>query len=242
MEKFSEPRATWGIHEAFKALIFLFFLDIVFSTVLAFAFSAAGIQTTNLALMSGSLLRSVVMTVWLGWKVRRLGGSWADLGVCGRRPGRQIFWGLAGYLALIPVYLLSLGVLIYILSLFHIKTPVQQPVQILYTEPNAAAVMGFAVFMGILGPWFEEIFFRGFIYPAFKNRVGVVRGILASSVLFAALHGHGIAFIPILILGIALNILYERSGSIIPGAVLHMTHNSVMLAFAMAIRQGVGTA
>lgn len=237
MDRFGSPRVSWGLNEAFKAVVLLFFLDLVFSSALAYVFTLAGAQTTNTALITGSLLRSVVVLLYLRRTARRFGAGWSDLGICLHRPGKQVLWGLAGYLAMIPVYLLVLGVLVSLLSLFHLKTPVQTPVQILYTETNTAAVMGFALFMGILGPWFEEIFFRGFLYPVFKNRVGVFRGTLAASVLFAALHGHGIAFAPILVLGLALNVLYERSGSILPGAVLHMTHNCAMLALTLVIRQ-----
>ncbi len=239
MDRYNTPRTPWGIQDAFRAVVLLFFLDLVFSTAIGAVFGWLGIQTTHWALMLGALLRSGVLIVYLGAAVRRHGGSWKDLGICGNRLGSQAVWGLGGYLAMIPVYLGVLAVLAAALNFFQIQMPVQTPVQILYTESNTAAVMGFAFFMGILGPWFEEIFFRGFIYPAFKNRLGTVRAVVAVSVIFAALHAHGIAFMPILVLGLALNVLYERSGSIIPGAVLHMTHNCAMLALTLVIRQAM---
>lgn len=237
MERFGSPRTPWGLNEAFKAMVLMFFLDLVLSAGFSYVFSLLGADTTNLALMTGILARSILMIGYLGWVARKRGIGWSDLGLCPNRPWKQVLWGLAGYLAMIPVYLLVLAVLVVVLKFFHIETPVQTPVQILYTESNTAAVMAFVFFMGILGPWFEEILFRGFVYPAFRARMGVRFGILASSVLFAALHGHGIAFAPILVLGLALHLLYERSGSVIPGAVLHMTHNSAMLLLTLGIRQ-----
>ena len=236
MERFGSPRLLWGASEAFKAMVLLFFLDLVFSSALGFIFSWFKLGSLNLALMSASFVRSVLVLVFLGYLVRRLGGNWTDLGWNLRRVWAQGLWGLAGYLAMIPVYAAVLGILMTVLSLLKMQTPVQTPVQVLYTEPNAAALWGFAVFMGVLGPWFEEIFFRGFLYPVFKARTGMWRGAFITSALFAALHGHGIAFVPILVLGLALNLLYERSGSVVPGAVLHMTHNCAMLAATFWIK------
>lgn len=239
MDRFNAPRTPWGIHDAFKAVVLLFFLDLVFAAALGAVFGWFGMAETHWALMLGALLRSAVLILYLGAVARRHGGGWRDLGICANRPWSQAAWGLGGYLAMIPVYLAVLAALAGILNLFQIKMPVQTPVQILYTESNTTAVMAFAFFMGILGPWFEEVFFRGFIYPAFRNRLGSVRAVVAVSLIFAALHAHGIAFVPIFVLGLALNILYERSGSIVPGAVLHMTHNSAMLALTLMIRQAV---
>jgi membrane protease YdiL (CAAX protease family) len=236
MERFGSPRLLWGASEAIKAMVLLFFLDLVFSSALGFIFSYFKLGSLNLALMTGSFLRSVFVLAFLGRLIRRLGGDWKDLGWNFLRGWTQSFWGLAGYLAMIPVYAAMLGLLMTVLSLLKIQPPVQTPVQVLYTEPNAAALLGFAVFVGVLGPWFEEIFFRGFLYPVFKARTGMWRGALITSVIFAALHGHGIAFVPILVLGLALNLLYERSGSVVPGAVLHMTHNCLMLAATFWIK------
>lgn len=239
MERFNEPAAPWGLHEAFKAVVLLFFLDLVLGAALGALFEWMGGGRTHLAVMLAAALRSVAMLIYLGRVVRRYGGGWKDLGLCFRHPWKQTVWGWAGYLAMIPVYLIVLAAVVGTMSFFHLKTPVQTPVQILYTESDPRAVLGFALFMGIAGPWFEEILFRGFIYPAFRNRSGAVRGILATSFLFAALHGHGVAFVPILVLGLALNLLYARGGSILPGAVLHMTHNSAMLALTLAVRNGL---
>lgn len=239
MDRFNEPRLLWGANEVFKAMVLLFFLDLTFSSALAFVFSWLKLGSMNGALMSGSFLRSVLVLIFLFRTARRAGGGPADLGWRLERGWTQAGWGLAGYLAMIPVYAATLTALMTVLSLWKVQTPVQTPVQVLYTEPSVSALWGFALFMGVLGPWFEEILFRGFLYPVFRARAGRWRGMLITSVLFAALHGHGIAFVPILVLGLALNLLYERSGSVVPGAVLHMTHNSAMLAVTFWIKGAV---
>lgn len=236
MDRFGSPRPGWGMNDAFRAVVLMFFLDLLLSSVFSYWLKRGGIDSINMAFMAGALVRSAVILFCLDRMIRRRGMSWEDLGLCLKRPWRQAFWGLAGYLAMIPIYVLILAVMTAVLNHFAIKAPVQTPVQMLFTEASVLNVAGFVLFMGVLGPWFEEILFRGYVYPAFKSRLGVRYGILVSSVLFAALHGHGIAFAPILVLGITLHLLYERSGSILPGAVLHMTHNSAMLLLTLGIR------
>jgi hypothetical protein len=238
IRRFQTPNTPWGLGEVFKVLVLMFFLDLVVSYAIGLTLTLMRLQAVNEALVGASFVRSIIIVFYLRSLVRgRYAGSWADLGFCRSNLPQQARTGLGGYLAMIPIYLLALGLLLVILNLFNLESPVQSPVQVLYTEKNAVSAIAFAIFMGILGPWFEEIVFRGFMYPAFKNRMGVRVGILASAVIFAALHGHGVAFVPILILGLALNVLYERSGSIVPGAVLHMTHNSAMLLITMTIKQ-----
>jgi uncharacterized protein len=79
----------------------------------------------------------------------------------------------------------------------------------------------------------EEIFFRGFMYNAFKKRMGVFWGIAITAVVFSLLHAHWVGFIPILILGVLLTYLYEKTGSLVPSMTVHILHNlaSVFMVF-----------
>ena len=101
-------------------------------------------------------------------------------------------------------------------------------------------VLLFGVFMGIVGPFFEEVLFRGFLYQALRKRTGVLWGIVLTSVIFAVLHVHWIALFPIFLLGVILNLLFEKTGSILPGVVMHMTHNMVMLMITLQLKDMLG--
>ncbi len=78
----------------------------------------------------------------------------------------------------------------------------------------------------VLAPLVEEMFFRGFLFPAFRQRYGWVKALLLSSGLFALAHGDPAAFIPIFLLGCVLAYVYHRSGSIWPGIILHFLVNA----------------
>jgi hypothetical protein len=48
---------------------------------------------------------------------------------------------------------------------------------------------------------------------------------LVSSAVFAAVHLNWTGFLPVLVLGIALCVVYERTGSLLPGMVAHGAFN-----------------
>jgi len=80
----------------------------------------------------------------------------------------------------------------------------------------------------------EEICFRGMVYGGLRNGLGVLPAALISGAVFGGLHAlTGISAVPVLIgLGVALALLYEKTGSIVPGIILHAINNSLALAVA----------
>lgn len=91
-----------------------------------------------------------------------------------------------------------------------------------------------------LAPLVEEFIFRFFIYGVVKRYVGRAAGILASALLFAAVHAHLPSFAPLFVLGTCLAIAYEWSGSILVPMTMHALFNAftlTALAFPEVIRQ-----
>jgi membrane protease YdiL (CAAX protease family) len=78
----------------------------------------------------------------------------------------------------------------------------------------------------------EELCFRGLLFGGLRERLPRVPAALAAGVVFGALHAFtGISAVPPLIaLGFVFCLLYEKTGSIVPGILLHMLNNSVALA------------
>ena len=80
----------------------------------------------------------------------------------------------------------------------------------------------------IFGPIMEEICFRGLILEGLlKTRCRPWLAILISALLFALLHGLGANFVTAMLFGILVGWLYWRTGSIIPGIIIHITNNSL---------------
>ena len=82
----------------------------------------------------------------------------------------------------------------------------------------------------------EEVCFRGMLYGGLRTRMGPIPGALISAGLWGVLHATtGLSAVPVLIvLGIALALLYEKTGSIVPGIILHAINNSLALAVLLS--------
>ena len=96
---------------------------------------------------------------------------------------------------------------------------------------NARIISFFALV--VIPPIVEEILFRGFMFPAFAGKVGIFFGALFSSMLFGIAHLQANVGVYTIVLGLLLCYMYKRTGSIIPGMVLHMINNYVAFAALM---------
>ena len=80
----------------------------------------------------------------------------------------------------------------------------------------------------IFAPLGEEIGFRGLILGGLlKTRCRPWIAILISGLIFALFHGFGAQFVTALLFGILVGWLYWRTGSIIPGIIIHIANNSL---------------
>jgi hypothetical protein len=80
----------------------------------------------------------------------------------------------------------------------------------------------------IFAPIGEEIGFRGIILGGLlKTRCRPWIAILISAIVFASFHGFGVHFVTAMLFGILVGWLYWRTGSIIPGIIIHITNNSL---------------
>ena len=77
----------------------------------------------------------------------------------------------------------------------------------------------------------EELCFRGFLFGGLREKMPRYAAALIAGLIFGALHAlTGISAVPPLIaFGFFLCLLYEKTGSILPGIILHMLNNSVAL-------------
>lgn len=85
--------------------------------------------------------------------------------------------------------------------------------------------------IAILAPASEEVCFRGMLYGGLRERLPRIAAALLSAAIFGGLHAFiGVSAVPPLIaFGFLLSLLYEKTGSIVPGILLHMLNNCVAL-------------
>jgi hypothetical protein len=125
-----------------------------------------------------------------------------------------------------PALAISLGMLGYVL-----KTPPVSPIPNLITDRSSLiAVLLFAV---LVGPIFEEMVFRGFLFPLIARSLGPGMGIILTAIPFALLHvvTYGVVWQTLAIVGlagIAFGIARERTGSTAASAMLHVGYNGTL--------------
>ncbi len=89
----------------------------------------------------------------------------------------------------------------------------------------------------------EELFFRGLLFRSFRGAMSPAATVVLTGVLFGAFHlitssGLGLSrLLPTTLMGLALGWVCLRSGSVIPGMVLHFLHNSLSLTLAYFQRE-----
>ena len=84
----------------------------------------------------------------------------------------------------------------------------------------------------IVAPFSEEVLFRGFLQKFLENHwQDITKAVLVTSMFFAAVHMNPGWIIQIYLLGIILGYLAWRTGSIIPGLILHALNNGMALCF-----------
>jgi uncharacterized protein len=119
--------------------------------------------------------------------------------------------------------------LIYIAA-FH-PNQTQTTLEDLGAGNSTALTVLIGVLVVGIAPAVEEFFFRGFFYGALRTQFPFLAAALIDGVVFGAVHAPtGVEAVPPLIaLGFAFCLLYEATGSILPGIVLHALNN--MIAF-----------
>lgn len=92
------------------------------------------------------------------------------------------------------------------------------------------------VSVAIISPVYEEIFYRGFLYTWFRIKWGVGAGLWISSIIFTIVHIPTYNTLPINFLsGMVFAWVYEKSGSVLPGMIIHGLCNTTFLILTITL-------
>jgi membrane protease YdiL (CAAX protease family) len=92
------------------------------------------------------------------------------------------------------------------------------------TNPSTANVVLTVVAISACAPIVEEVFFRGLLYRSLRNRIAVIPAALIAGCLFGLVHitSYPLVTLPVkAAFGVIACLLYERTGSLLPGIALH---------------------
>ena len=117
----------------------------------------------------------------------------------------------------------------YLNTYFQLEIQPQEVLSII--QESEGMIRYLYIFTAIFtGPFMEELFFRGILFPALTQRFGLQKGLLLSALLFALIHLHVPALLPILLLGIVLNLLYWVTGNLWSAIALHVLFNTISIS------------
>ncbi len=174
-----------------------------------------------LGVQSACLIGSVY---WVA--IRRRGLSWANLGV--RPIGKD--WVVRAALIAVAAFALAAVINLAIqLTLFDEYRANPQLAVLAPAGFSWTSLIALLVLVGTVVPFAEELFFRGFLYGWLRPRRGVVIATVISALCFSLLHGIHWLIPALILLGVVLAIVYQRSGSILAAAVTHGTFNTITI-------------
>ncbi len=129
------------------------------------------------------------------------------------------------YLAcLLPIGLLAAGSTL-LSNHFGLEDLVQGPVREILESTDTDRIFFYLVAAVIIAPLWEEVVFRGVLYPFCKAHLGRWPALITTGLLFGAIHGHLPSFLPLALLGVVLGLAYERTGSLWSPILLHTFFN-----------------
>jgi membrane protease YdiL (CAAX protease family) len=145
-----------------------------------------------------------------------------DRGVEEEIRGKKLLrYSLIGILLLVPVVILT-GV---IMGELGAEDPTSSSSY--FPHPDRLGdLISLIIGIGLIAPFAEEIFFRGYLYSVMDERLGGYPAVLITATIFSLLHLQPAMIPPILVMGIIMGYLRMKSGSIVPSLVFHCINNS----------------
>jgi membrane protease YdiL (CAAX protease family) len=204
-------------------------LALAWSTLAGTDFEAIDDNSTFVLIASGI---NEVMFIVASYVVARMTGpvSRQDFGLRGAPLG-QTLWKmgvvLVGYFVLLIVYS----------NLVHLA-PDTAPDKLGAGKSDLHMLL-FALLVGVLAPIAEEFLFRGFLYRALRNGLGIAGAAIVSGLFFGGMHIDAMTserllqVVPLALLGVLLALLYQFTGTLWSAIAVHATNNSIaVMAFA----------
>jgi len=216
------PYATWGPQLAIGGVLLALGAGILIGIPAVIVdspgdgdLSTGANVIVQLATALGFLL--VPIAIASRWGEASVGEALRRLGMRGFRPGTALKWGAAAIGAYLVFAALYAGIF---------GTPEQEDI----AESFGTLPLQILLIV-IAAPVSEEICFRGMVFGGLRTRLPRLAAALISALIFGVLHAlTGLSAVPPLIaFGLILALLYEKTGSIVPGIILHMLNNSVAL-------------
>jgi len=228
--KFPGENARWGFGEVFSILLLIIGAGITYGywgpplvAYLVYHQVIAGTLTDEFVI--GYIVQFSVTVggvLFFALLVRR--DSLRSLGLRKVLPRDVFNWGVGGGVFLFITILVMGALLEHLVP----ELPPQPFEQVLKGVTDLREFLVLLVLVSVFAPLAEEMYFRGFVYPVFRQRVGVTAGIIFSGLFFGVAHWDLWRLVPLALGGVGLAVIYEKSRSLYPCWLAHGLWNGAM--------------
>jgi len=147
-------------------------------------------------------------------------------------------WPQRGWFSLIAI---GVATLVVLQLLQHVlPVPKKSPFDDFFRRPSDA--YAFAILAIGFGPFMEELFFRGFLYPVLARRLGFYMAVLLTALPFACIHIIEYkAWAPILIVflvGVVLTVVRAKRQSVASSFIVHSIYNGIPVLATIIVSGG----
>ncbi len=231
------PHATWRWWEALLVYLAGFLVAGLVTIPLSGAIHARA-TARLVATIAADLVVTGVVVWWLQVAHRR----WRGIMGFPRRLGPEIRAGLAFGLGLYPVVAFGVGIALNLVLRAATGEAVRAPRQ-LPSDLGGGRIVLAVLLAVVVAPVAEELFYRGCLFRALRDRYGFAAGALGSAIVFGLVH-----FVPapwqdtlllmsvMVFTGLGLAYIYERRGNLVASIAAHATFNVVGLVFILVLR------
>lgn len=239
-----------SVGEAVGCLVIFLSAQILVASLLALLLTLGGpvVQIFQMALFSclgGEIIVRLGITLCLAALTVGLLGRLGRLR-SGRVRGRFAFWDLSAgskdlfftlgwilpvvFVVYVPIHFA--GALFWRLAFILLgEQATLQDVVLAPFQQGTFAIVAVWLLSATVVPVYEEILFRGALYRALRDQMGLVPALLISSFIFALVHYNATALLPIMVLAILLACVYEWSGTLWAPIMLHVAFNFINFGF-----------
>lgn len=184
---------------------------------------AADIARSQIVAVIAQSAAYIIMFFYIARVLRQRSGEPAFVAIQWNSRLGTVVMGIVGGLVLATIIQLIALVL---------PVPKSLPIDTLFQTPLLAYVT--SIFGVLFAPLFEEVYFRGLMFPSLREGVGEIAAILITGAAFALLHAAQLGFswaalLPLLIVGLVLTWVRAQLKSVAASWVLHVTYNATIV-------------
>ncbi len=225
------PPRPWGLGAVLAAVVTaLAFLGLGL-LVIALTVGEGGADSALVFNLSLAIVVVVILaTAWIFGPAMHGGGP-RSLGLRSPRIPRGLSWTLPPAV-LFAVLTFNAG---YVAAVNQLGIDALQPQDLPFDEFSPLALVASGFLVVLVGPFAEEVFFRGFIQSGLVRRWGPLTGLVVSAAIFGIAHASVAIFIPIFVAGLLIGWLYQRTGSLWSCVWVHGAQNGVAFFVALTL-------